>query len=69
VRVVGNNGVAQTVWSRGGRSSNVAGSWATRTASLNAWAGQTITLRIEVVDNSPASLIEAGFDNVTITRQ
>ncbi len=44
VRVVGSNGVAQTVWSRGGRASNVAGSWATRTANLSAWAGQTVTL-------------------------
>jgi hypothetical protein len=69
VRVVGNNGVAQTVWSRGATASNVAGAWATRTASLNAWAGQTITLRIEAYDGAGASLIEAGVDNVTITRQ
>jgi glucose/arabinose dehydrogenase len=69
VRVVGNNGVAQTVWARGATASDVSGTWATRTASLNAWAGQTVTLRVEVVDNSPESVIEAGFDNVVITRQ
>jgi glucose/arabinose dehydrogenase len=69
VRVVGNNGVAQTVWSRGGTANNVAGTWASRTASLNAWAGQTVTLRVEVVDGGSASLIEAGIDNVAITRQ
>jgi hypothetical protein len=69
VRVVGNSGQAQTVWSRGARSSNVAGTWVTRTADLSAYAGQTIRLRVEVVDNNPGSVIEAGFDNVTITRQ
>jgi glucose/arabinose dehydrogenase len=69
VRVVGNNGVAQTVWSRGATASNVAGAWVTRTADLSAWAGQTIHLRVEAVDNNPGSLIEAGFDNVVITRQ
>jgi glucose/arabinose dehydrogenase len=69
VRVVGNNGVAQTVWSRGGSATNTEGSWVTRTADLTAWAGQTIVLRIEAVDNSPESTVEAGFDNVSIVRQ
>lgn len=69
VRVVGNNGVAQTVWARGASATNAPGSWAARTADLSAWAGQTIVLRIEAVDNSPESTLEAGFDNVMITRQ
>lgn len=69
VRVVGNNGVAQTVWARGASASGTPGSWATRTVSLNAWAGQTVVLRLEAVDNSPESLVEAGIDNVVITRQ
>jgi hypothetical protein len=69
VRVVGNSGQAQTVWARGARASNVAGTWATRTADLSGYAGQTIRLRVEVVDNNPGSVIEAGFDNVVITRQ
>jgi hypothetical protein len=33
VRIVGENGVVQTVWARGGTASNVAGVWATRTVS------------------------------------
>jgi hypothetical protein len=69
VRVVGNNGVAQTVWSRGASARNTAGGWATRSVDLSAWAGQTIVLRVEAVDNSPESTIEAGLDNVSITRQ
>ena len=68
VRVVGENGVVQTVWARGGTASNVAGMWATRTASLDAWAGQTIQLRIDAVDATDVgALVEAGVDNVAIT--
>ena len=67
VRVVGENGVAQTVYARPGAARNVAGAWATRTANLDAWAGQTIQLRIDAFDAKPGSLIEAGVDNVSIT--
>jgi glucose/arabinose dehydrogenase len=68
VRVRGENGVVQTVWARGGTASNVAGAWATRTASLDAWAGQTIQLRIDAVDATDVgALVEAGVDNVAIT--
>jgi len=68
VRVVGENGVVQTVWARGGTASNVAGMWATRTVSLDAWAGQTIQLRIDAVDATDVgALVEAGVDNVAIT--
>jgi hypothetical protein len=67
VRVVGENGVAQTVWARSGTGANVAAAWTTRTAVLDAWAGQTIQLRFEVVDADAGSLVEAGVDNVAIT--
>jgi glucose/arabinose dehydrogenase len=67
VRVIGENGVAQTVWARAGAARNVAGAWATRTANLDAWAGQTIQLRIDAMDADAGSLIEAGVDNVAIT--
>jgi glucose/arabinose dehydrogenase len=67
VRVVGENGVAQTVWARGGTASNVPGQWFTRTANLDAWAGQTVYIRIEAVDAASGGLIEAGVDNVAIT--
>ena len=69
VRVVGANGTPVTVWARGGTASNVAGVWTTRTANLSAYAGQTIRLRFEAADMGSASLIEAGVDNVVITRQ
>jgi glucose/arabinose dehydrogenase len=68
VRVVGENGSVQTVYARGGAARNVAGAWTTRTANLSAWAGQTIQLRIDVVDGTDAgALVEAGVDNVAIT--
>jgi glucose/arabinose dehydrogenase len=69
VRVVGNNGTPQTIWSRAGTASNVVGAWGTQSVSLNAFAGQSIQLRVEASDAGSASLIEAGFDNVVITRQ
>jgi len=37
--------------------------------SLNAYRGETIRLRVDAVDASPGSVVEAGFDNVSITRQ
>ncbi len=69
VRVVGTNGVAQTVFTRAGAAANVAGVWSTGTANLSSFAGQTVTLRFEAADAATASLIEAGFDNVVVTRQ
>jgi len=69
VRVVGENGIVQTVWARAGTAKNVAGVWTTRMASLDAWAGQTIQLRVDAIDavDGAGSLIEAGVDNVAIT--
>ncbi|HEU5133563.1 MAG TPA: PQQ-dependent sugar dehydrogenase [Steroidobacteraceae bacterium] len=69
VRVVGTNGVATTVFTRAGAATNVAGVWSTGSANLSAFAGQTVTLRFEAADAATASLIEAGFDNVVVTRQ
>jgi len=69
VRVVGNNGQPQTVYVRVASSTDVPGTWMTRTVNLSAWAGQTVQIRFDALDLASASLIEAGFDNVTITRQ
>ena len=70
VRVVGTSGQAQTVFTRPGVSSTVRGGvWTTQTVSLSAFAGQTIRLRFEAADAALGSIIEAGFDNVTVTRQ
>ncbi|SEG53223.1 Zinc carboxypeptidase [Nonomuraea solani] len=67
VRVVGNT--TTTVLNQAGAASNRNGSWATATASLNAFAGQTVRILIDAADASGASLVEAGVDDVRITQQ
>jgi bacterial leucyl aminopeptidase len=42
--------------------------WATTNVSLNAFAGQTIRLRIEAADLAGTSLLEAAIDDVSIRR-
>ena len=51
-----------------GAATNRAGAWATGSANISGFAGQTIRIRIETADASTGSLIEAGVDNVTITQ-
>jgi len=69
VRIVGSNGVAQTVIARGATASNFPGAWRTRTANISAWAGQTIRIRVDAIDRASDSLVEAGVDNVVVSRQ
>jgi Zn-dependent metalloprotease len=68
VSVVNSGGTATQVFNQVGAATNRAGAWATATVNISSFAGQTITLRIEAADASTASLIEAGVDNVLITR-
>ena len=66
VRVLGST--SAVVYERLGAATNVNGAWATATASLNAFAGQTVQLRIEATDASTASLVEAAVDDLRVTR-
>ncbi|MEU6788689.1 M28 family metallopeptidase [Nonomuraea angiospora] len=66
VRVVGTT--TTTVLNQAGAASNRNGAWATATAGLNAFAGQTVRILIDAADASGASLVEAGVDDVKITR-
>jgi aminopeptidase S len=43
--------------------------WATGTANISAFAGQTVRIRIQAADASTASLVEAAIDDVRITQQ
>ena len=43
--------------------------WAAASVNLNAFAGQTIRIRIDAADAGSASLVEAAIDNVKIVRQ
>jgi len=67
VRVLGST--TATVYQRLGAAANLNGAWATNTVSLNAFAGQTVRLVIEAADASTASLVEAGVDDVRVTRE
>jgi hypothetical protein len=70
VRVVGSSGTPQTVFTRTGRGGTVVGgAWTTQTVNISTFAGQTVRLRFEAADAATGSIIEAGFDNVTVTRQ
>lgn len=57
------------VFQRLGAAVDVDGAWASTSVSLNAFAGQTVRIRIEAADASTASLVEAGIDDVRVTRQ
>jgi hypothetical protein len=52
-----------------GGAENDNGAWLTASASLNAFAGQTVRILVEAADASTASLVEAGIDDVRITQQ
>lgn len=70
LRVVVVSGASTTtVFQRLGAAVNLNGAWASNSVNLNTFAGQTITIRIEAADASTASLVEAGVDDVRITRQ
>ena len=69
VRVLSGSGSSTTVYQATGAAVNVNGAWGARTASLNAFAGQTVRLVVEAADASGASLVEAGVDDVRVTRQ
>jgi hypothetical protein len=67
VQVVG--ATTSTVFEQLGSTANVDAAFATHTADLSAFAGQTVRLVISTSDAAGASLVEAAVDDVLITRQ
>jgi aminopeptidase S len=67
VSIVHNGGTTQ-LFNQAGAAANRNGAWATGTWNISAYAGQSIRILIQAADASTASLVEAGVDNVTITR-
>jgi carboxypeptidase T len=55
-----------TVFEELGAGNNDNGAWATATAGLNAFAGQTVQIVVEAADASSASLVEAAIDDVVV---
>ncbi|MFF5211219.1 M28 family peptidase [Streptosporangium sp. NPDC000396] len=66
VRVVGST--SSQVFQQLGAATNRNGAWATADVDISAFAGQTVRILIEAADASGASLVEAGIDDVKITR-
>jgi len=62
------DGTQAIVWQRRGAPTLKAGRWRTATVKMDAWAGQTIRIRFEALDGAGASLVEAGVDDVRVTR-
>ncbi len=52
-----------------GAATNDAAAWASTSANISAFAGQTVRILIEAADASTASLVEAAIDDVRITQQ
>jgi hypothetical protein len=67
--VIVSGATTTTVFQRLGAATDLDGAWSATTVNLNAFAGQTITIRIEAADASGASLVEAGIDDVRIVSQ
>ncbi len=62
------DGTQTVVWERLGSTAAVAGSWRSASLNLDEWKGQDIHLRFEALDGGPDSIIEAGVDDVRVTR-
>ena len=67
VRVVGST--TSTVLDVRGAATNRNGAWTAANVDLTAFAGQTVRIVIDAADASTASLVEAGVDDVRVTKQ
>lgn len=63
------NTTKTVLFQRVGQAADVDAVWTTASGSISSFAGQSIRLLIESADTDTASLIEAGIDDVRITRQ
>jgi hypothetical protein len=67
VYVIGSGGSA-LVFERVGDATDVGAAWAGASADISGFGGQTVWIQIEAADAGIASLVEAGVDDVKITR-
>ena len=66
--IEGQDGARTVVWERTGAPRVAAGAWTSASVSLDAWAGEAIRIRFEALDAAGASTIDAGVDDVRVTR-
>jgi aminopeptidase S len=69
VRIVRSNGTVQTVLQEPATGSNRAALWQGRSVNVSGFAGDTVRVRFETNDVASGSYVEAGVDDVSITRQ
>jgi hypothetical protein len=62
------DGTRTQVWARAARAALVSGAWATASVPLDPWAGQPVRVVVQAVDAGRSSLVEAGIDDVRVTR-
>jgi carboxypeptidase T len=62
------DGTQTVVWEKLGLAVVVGGTWGSVSVPLDAWAGQTIRIRFEAADGTADSTVEAGIDDVRVTR-
>ncbi len=68
VSIVHSGGTTQ-LFNQAGAASNRNGAWAAGSWDISAYAGQSVRILITAADAATASLVEAGVDDVRITRQ
>jgi carboxypeptidase T len=66
--VEGPDGRRTVAWERTGSATLTGGIWRTAAVNMDAWAGQTVRIRFEALDAGASSLVEAGVDDVRVTR-
>ena len=62
------SGVRTRVFQELGAMNTDLPSWATATIPMTPWAGQTVRIVFEAADLGRASTVEAGVDDIRITR-
>ncbi|HYH91791.1 MAG TPA: M14 family zinc carboxypeptidase [Candidatus Saccharimonadales bacterium] len=68
VEIIDEADIATTVFQVSGAPKDRDGSWQSASISMDAWAGETIRIRLAARDGSNGNLVEAGIDDVRITR-
>lgn len=62
------DGTRTVVWRRSGTSTAVTGAWRSAGVSLDRWAGTRVRILFEAADGGRATTVEAGIDDVRVTR-
>ncbi len=62
------DGTQIVVWERVGSPARLAGTWGSASVPLDAWDGQVVRIRFEATDSAADSTVEAGIDDVRVTR-